>query len=61
MEVYYGKTINFSERIQWNPTDPNVLELAMPKGLSIRTRITRRSEEMPAPSRIETSEYVEQV
>ncbi len=31
------------------------------RGMVVRTRVTRRSEEEPAPDRIETSEYFEQV
>lgn len=61
MAAYYGQSINFSNRIDWNPSDPNVLRLSMPGGLAIRTRVTRRSEAYPEPSRIETSEYVEQI
>jgi hypothetical protein len=29
--------------------------------MSVRTRVTRRMEELPAPDKIETSEFFEQV
>eukprot|EP00798_Chlamydomonas_sp_ICE-L_P008882 gene8882-3761_t len=58
--MYYGDSMNVDDRITWNPEDPNVLLLSLPKGLIIRTRVTRRSEDIPEPDRIETSEYFEQ-
>lgn len=61
ISMYYGDSLNMDDRITWNPEDPNVLLLALPKGLIIRTRVTRRSEDIPEPDRIETSEYIEQV
>lgn len=61
LEMYYGDTVNFDRRIDWNPADPNVLTLSMPGGMNVRTRVTRRSEEFPMDDRIETSEYVESV
>ncbi|GLC41532.1 hypothetical protein PLESTB_001000800 [Pleodorina starrii] len=60
LSMYYDNTMSFTERIRWNIDDPNVLSLAMP-GMSVRTRVTRRSEDLPQPDRIETSEYVESV
>eukprot|EP00197_Chlamydomonas_leiostraca_P010724 CAMPEP_0202873964 /NCGR_PEP_ID=MMETSP1391-20130828/24396_1 /ASSEMBLY_ACC=CAM_ASM_000867 /TAXON_ID=1034604 /ORGANISM="Chlamydomonas leiostraca, Strain SAG 11-49" /LENGTH=395 /DNA_ID=CAMNT_0049555285 /DNA_START=44 /DNA_END=1231 /DNA_ORIENTATION=- len=61
LSFYYGRpTTDFLNRIEWNISDPNVLQLTMPGGLSVRTRVTRRSEEEEGP-RIETSEYFEQV
>ncbi|GFR48381.1 hypothetical protein Agub_g10273 [Astrephomene gubernaculifera] len=60
LAMYYDKTMNFAERIQWDVNDPNVLTLQMP-GMHVRTRVTRRSEDVPQPDRIETSEYVESV
>lgn len=62
LSMYYdGQLDSISQRISWNPNDPNVLSLSMPQGFSVRTRVTRRSEEFPAADRIETSEYVESV
>jgi hypothetical protein len=60
LRQYYGPDSDFSSRIRWSPGDPNVLELDVPRGPAVRTRVTRRSEEFPEPSRIETSEFVEQ-
>ncbi|EFJ51227.1 hypothetical protein VOLCADRAFT_103598 [Volvox carteri f. nagariensis] len=60
LSMYYDKTMSFLERISWDINDPNVLILSMP-GMSVRTRVTRRSEEFPQTDRIETSEYVESV
>ncbi|KAG2437242.1 hypothetical protein HXX76_005905 [Chlamydomonas incerta] len=60
LSMYYDKTMSFTERIDWNIDDPNVLTLQMPS-MSVRTRVTRRSEDFPQPDRIETSEYVESV
>ncbi|GIL68327.1 hypothetical protein Vafri_21608, partial [Volvox africanus] len=57
---YYDNTMSFANRIRWDINDPNVLTLSMP-GMSVRTRVTRRSEDYPQPDRIETSEYVESV
>ncbi|KXZ49476.1 hypothetical protein GPECTOR_21g702 [Gonium pectorale] len=57
---YYDGTMSFDNRIQWNINDPNILTVNMPS-MSVRTRVTRRSEELPAEDRIETSEYVESV
>ncbi|KAG2439703.1 hypothetical protein HYH02_010582 [Chlamydomonas schloesseri] len=60
LSMYYDKTLSFKERIAWSIDDPNVLTLQMP-GMSVRTRVTRRSEDFPQPDRIDTSEYVESV
>ncbi|GIL68328.1 hypothetical protein Vafri_21608, partial [Volvox africanus] len=60
LSMYYDNTMSFANRIRWDINDPNVLTLSMP-GMSVRTRVTRRSEDYPQPDRIETSEYVESV
>lgn len=41
LKVYYAD-VDFGRRIDWNPDDPNVLELTMPGGMAVRTRVTRR-------------------
>ncbi|KAL6757087.1 hypothetical protein V8C86DRAFT_2631863 [Haematococcus lacustris] len=62
LSSYYDRSpADFLKRIRWNPDDPNVLQLSMPDGLAVRTRVTRRLEDNPSPDRIETSEYLEQV
>ncbi|KAJ9513817.1 hypothetical protein QJQ45_020893 [Haematococcus lacustris] len=62
LSSYYDRSpADFLQRIRWNPDDPNVLQLSMPDGLAVRTRVTRRLEDNPSPDRIETSEYLEQV
>eukprot|EP01026_Neomeris_dumetosa_P022542 TRINITY_DN1940_c0_g1_i5.p1 TRINITY_DN1940_c0_g1~~TRINITY_DN1940_c0_g1_i5.p1 ORF type:complete len:351 (-),score=47.98 TRINITY_DN1940_c0_g1_i5:238-1245(-) len=61
VEAYLGDEYNISERIQWNPNDPNILTLSLPGGLIVNTRVTRRSFNQPADDLIETSEYFEQV
>lgn len=67
VELYMGQIQGMNNRIDWDSNDPNVLNLRLPGGLSIRTRVTRRSEEIPDASanskaqRLETSEYFEQV
>lgn len=62
MVEYYGPDVDFSRRIRWDPSDPNVLELDAPGGLGVRTRVTRRfAEAAPQERRLETSEFVEQV
>ncbi|KAG2499710.1 hypothetical protein HYH03_002645 [Edaphochlamys debaryana] len=61
LSMYYtGADMSFQERIVWDINDPNILSLRMP-GMSVRTRVTRRSEEFPADDRIETSEFVESI
>ncbi|KAI8471550.1 MAG: hypothetical protein J3K34DRAFT_520489 [Monoraphidium minutum] len=62
-QYYPGSNVDFAGRIQWNPDDPNILQLRMPAGgPDVRTRVTRRSEvDKREASRIETSEFLEQV
>ncbi len=53
--------MDFMGRITWNPSDPNVLRLSMPKGVNVRTRVTRRSENVGGPDKLDTSEFIEQI
>jgi len=59
---YYGVGVDeILPRITWDINDPNVLELTVPGGLNVRTRVTRRLQEQAAPDRLLTSEYFQQV
>jgi hypothetical protein len=40
MQAYYGSGMDFMGRITWDANDPNVLRLSMPKGVSVRTRVS---------------------
>lgn len=48
--------------VAWEPTDPNDVRLALPGrgGMSVFLRVTKRSEELVAPDRLTTSEFVRQ-
>lgn len=46
--------------IQWNLNNPNELTLKLPQ-MDIVTRVTKRSEEIVADNRLQTSEYVYQL
>ena len=48
-------------RITWNPDDPNQLQMRLPGGMQITTRVTRRSEEQLAEDRLATSEFFQQL
>eukprot|EP00803_Ostreobium_quekettii_P007750 evm.model.scf_1668.5 EVM.evm.TU.scf_1668.5 scf_1668:27419-33693(-) len=61
MEMYYGTEIDFVNRINWNPDDPNVLKLSLPGGTDVLTRVTKRSEDRREANRLDTSEFFEQV
>lgn len=41
--------------------NPKQTHMHLHRGLAVRMRVTRRSESFPDPSRVETSEYYEQV
>lgn len=43
------------------PQDPNALNLTMPGGLAVSSRVLRRSEKEVAADRFETSEFMQQV
>ncbi|EFN51116.1 hypothetical protein CHLNCDRAFT_55281 [Chlorella variabilis] len=58
MRTYAGTA---AAEIEWDPDDPNQLQLQMPGGLQVSTRVTRRSEEQPAADRLTTSEYFQQL
>lgn len=61
LEMYYGPDSPIGDTIQWNPADPNILQLRLPGGTSIYTRVTRRSANRVSQDRFETSEFYEQV
>jgi len=62
LSYYYNRPVSdYLSRTNWNPDDPNVLTLNLQGGLAVRMRVTRRAESFPDPSRVETSEYFEQV
>lgn len=44
----------------WDPEDPNVLRLKLSGARGVFIRVTARRQEEPEPSRIVTSEVVEQ-
>jgi hypothetical protein len=47
--------------IRWDLDDPNLLQMGLPGGLSITTRVTRRSEEPGDGERLATSEFFQQL
>jgi hypothetical protein len=51
------------KNVKWNVDDPNTLEAFLGDGTArkVFVRVTKRSEDTPAPDRIETSEVLEQV
>lgn len=63
MATYLGLDAdNVASRIRWDAGDPNRLDMSLPGGLRVTTRVTRRSEDWPAGAdRLATSEFFEQV
>ena len=62
LSMYYTETEGWGERIEWDPSNPNILSVSLPRGQSIRTRVTRRSSSSDSKEkRIETSEFFEQI
>lgn len=62
MQTYLGRPVSeVSQRILWNPDDPNLLQMNLPGGLEVTTRVMRRSEETQGPDRLDTSEYFQQM
>ncbi|KAL3140611.1 hypothetical protein ABBQ32_005181 [Trebouxia sp. C0010 RCD-2024] len=60
VSLYLDKPVP-EDVITWNPDNPNQLRMALPGSMTINTRVTRRSEETPAPDKINTSEYFQQI
>lgn len=58
--LYTDRRSELSEDITWSPTTPNILELSLPGGLFVRTRVTKRSEDALNNNRFSTSEYLQQ-
>lgn len=62
MQTYTGTAAaEVQQRIDWDLNDPNLLEMALPGGMQISTRVTRRSEEQQGSDRLATSEYFQQL
>ncbi|KAL4439759.1 hypothetical protein ABPG75_002760 [Micractinium tetrahymenae] len=62
METYTGNpAAEVQRRIQWSSDDPNLLQLSLPGGLQVSTRVTRRSEEWQGDDRLSTSEFFQQL
>ena len=60
VRTYTGKDV--TSRITWDIGDPGRLEMSLPGGYEVTTRVTRRMEEMDADAaRLETSEFFEQI
>jgi hypothetical protein len=61
LSVYYGSLSQLLPLVAWDPDNPNTLGVTMPSSRgTIETLVTRRSQSMPEPRRIETSEYFRQ-
>lgn len=61
METYLGiPKESVAENIEWNIDNPNMLQMRLPNGLDVMTRVTRRSREQVAENRMNTSEYFEE-
>lgn len=59
LQPYYPSDVDWTQRIRWNPDDPNSLRLSLPGGTSIASLVTRRSENvLENQNRIETSELI---
>jgi hypothetical protein len=61
---YLGmETEKLASRIRWNIGDPNRLDMSLPGGLQVTTRVTRRSEEWgdAGADRLATSEFFQQI
>jgi len=55
-----AKAYNVIEAVEWDSDDPNTLKAAIRgDGRSVYFRVNQRSEEFPAPDRIETSEVAQ--
>jgi hypothetical protein len=63
MHTYLGlEQAAVENRIKWNVADPNRLDMALPGGLNVTTRVTRRLEEWDQGSdRLVTSEFFQQL
>lgn len=63
MHTYLGLEENLVQnRIKWDVNDPNRLDMSLPGGLEVTTRVTRRMEEWEdGADRLATSEFFEQV
>ncbi|PRW33134.1 hypothetical protein C2E21_7942 [Chlorella sorokiniana] len=62
MNTYLGMpAAEVRRRIAWNENDPNLLEMGLPGGMQVSTRVTRRSEEWQGEDRLSTSEYFQQL
>ncbi|PSC69239.1 hypothetical protein C2E20_7188 isoform B [Micractinium conductrix] len=62
MQAYTGTPAEeFQSRIAWDLDDPNQLEMSLPGGLQVSTRVTRRSLEAPDGDRLSTSEFFQQL
>lgn len=61
VEMYYGSDSPIGDTIEWNSGDPNILKMRLPNGTSIFSRVTRRSANIVAQDRFETSEFFQQV
>ncbi|KAI3431864.1 hypothetical protein D9Q98_010615 [Chlorella vulgaris] len=62
MQTYTGTPVAEVQRsIDWDPNDPNTLDMSLQGGLQVSTRVTRRSAERPAADRLLTSEYFQQL
>merc|ERR1712224_996253 len=58
-EATTGK--NMLNKVEWNVDDPNTFRANIGGGRSVFFRVTQRSEQMPMPDRIETSELAQVV
>jgi hypothetical protein len=54
-----ARAYNVIENVEWDVDDPNVLRGSIGDGRSVFFRVNQRSEEIPAPDRIETSEVAQ--
>lgn len=61
LEMYNGPGRGMRDSINWDPNDPNILKVSLPGNGSALTRVTRRSENILGPDKLETSEYSQQV
>jgi hypothetical protein len=63
MHTYLGlEQAAVENRITWNVADPNRLDMTLPGGLNVTTRVTRRLEEWEQGSdRLNTSEFFQQL
>lgn len=63
LRCYYGDTLqDLERRITWDRADPNVMSVVLPGGMSVETRVTRRSMEAgPGDDRAASSEFMEQL